>query len=253
MSEENRERNANAKQEHRGQARTDVSRYSGIGLTKRNEEFMFQLNKMLDQRNYTGEKRNTQLDETLTKLQEGQKTGQTAKQLFGTPTAYAEELINGPAKPGAVNGQGEMAGFWPTAADSMLSILAIFTAMYGILGYFSKASAAQSGQMGIVGIILVSAVFGLGWAWLTPILNPASGHQRLPLWRILLYMAGLLVGILVLFAAVSLLPQAINPIVPAWLYIVIALASFGGDMWIRRRFNVVGGMFSGAAGRNRRR
>ncbi|QLE63289.1 Membrane protein [Furfurilactobacillus rossiae] len=243
MTEENRERNAGAKQEHHGQIRTDTSRFNDQGLTKRNEEFMYQLNKILDQRDYTGEQRNVKVDDTLNKLKEGQKTGQTAKQLFGTPTAHADELINGPAK--NTNGDGtEPAGFWPTAADSALSILAIFTAMYGILGFFSKQPAQQSGQMGIVGILIVSIVFGLGWSWLTPMLNPTDRRKRLPLWRILLAMAGLLVLILVLFMGVSLLPPVVNPILPAWLYILLALAAFGADLWLRRRFNIIGGMFA---------
>ncbi len=255
MTEENRERNAGAKQEHHGQIRTDSGRFNDQGLTKRNEEFMFQLNKILDQRDFTGAQRNIKMDDTLEKLKAGQKTGQTAKQLFGTPTAHAEEMINGPAKK-ADGSDAEQAGFWPTAADSALSILAIFTAMYGILGFFSKQPAQQSGQMGIVGIVLVSGVFGLGWAWLTPMLNPTDHRKRLPLWKILLAMAGLLVLILVLFMGVSLLPAVINPILPAWLYIILALAAFGADLWLRRRFNVVGGMFANpnnARNRNQRK
>ncbi|GEK29601.1 DUF1129 domain-containing protein [Furfurilactobacillus siliginis] len=250
MSEDNRERNASAKQEHHGQIRTDTSKYNELGLTKRNQEFMYQLNKVLDQRGFSGEKRNVQVTDTLTKLEEGQKTGQTAKQLFGTPTAYAEELINGPAKNSAA-ANGEAAGYWPTAADSALSMLAIFAGMYGILGFFSKTPAAQAGQMGLLGIILVSGVFGLGWAWLTPMLNPTDKRKRVPLWRILLDMVALLAVILLLFTGVTMLPPVINPVLPPVAYIILALAAFGADLWIRRRFNVVGGMFAGP--RNQRR
>ena len=97
-SKEQQPRNAAAGQRQKEYAkdqRQETARAFGKqGLTRKNEEFMFQLNKQLDAQGADPAKKPAMLEETLKALQEGQKTGQTARGLFGTPTQRAHALLH---------------------------------------------------------------------------------------------------------------------------------------------------------------
>ena len=79
-SKEQQPRNAAAGQRQKEYAkdqRQETARAFGKqGLTRKNEEFMFQLNKQLDAQGADPAKKPAMLEETLKALQEGQKTGQ---------------------------------------------------------------------------------------------------------------------------------------------------------------------------------
>lgn len=45
--------------------------FSEYGLTRKNEEFMYQLNKQLDAKKVAADKKKTWINETVAKLQEG--------------------------------------------------------------------------------------------------------------------------------------------------------------------------------------
>ena len=68
--------------------------FTQYNLTRKNEEFMFQLNKQLDAQGADPAKKPAMLEETIKALQEGQKSGQTARGLFGTPTQRAHALLH---------------------------------------------------------------------------------------------------------------------------------------------------------------
>ena len=97
MSEQE-QRNTAAGQRQRQHLKEDQQKtgmmFENAGLTRKNEDFMYQLNKQLDAQGATAEAKTALLEETMTALLEGQKTGQTAKGLFGTPTKYADELLH---------------------------------------------------------------------------------------------------------------------------------------------------------------
>ena len=97
MSEQE-QRNTAAGQRQRQHLKEDQQKtgmmFENAGLTRKNEDFMYQLNKQLDAQGATAEAKTALLEETMTALLEGQKTGQTAKGLFGTPTKHADELLH---------------------------------------------------------------------------------------------------------------------------------------------------------------
>ena len=97
MSEE-QPRNAQAgqrqKQLEKERRQANGNAFSNYDLTRKNEDFMYQLNKQLDRLGVPSDKKDSMLKETIDKLLAGQKKGQTARALFGTPTEYAKELKN---------------------------------------------------------------------------------------------------------------------------------------------------------------
>ncbi|WP_143810592.1 DUF1129 family protein, partial [Oenococcus oeni] len=64
-------------------------------LSKRNQEFIFHLTKLLNNsKSFNDEKTNSTLITVREKLLAGQKTGKTARQLFGTPSEFYQDLID---------------------------------------------------------------------------------------------------------------------------------------------------------------
>ena len=67
-------------------------------LTKRNEQYIFDLKKSLKAANLSEEELALALHGILPELVAGQKTGKTARQLFGTVSERTEAILNKPAE-----------------------------------------------------------------------------------------------------------------------------------------------------------
>lgn len=67
-------------------------------LTKRNEQYIFDLKKALKAANLTDEQTIVALNEMLPTLVEEQKSGKTARQLFGTVSERLDAIVNKPAE-----------------------------------------------------------------------------------------------------------------------------------------------------------
>lgn len=67
--------------------------------------------------------------------------------------------------------------------------------------------------------------------------------SKKPLWqRILVVIAGLAAW-LIIYMLVSMLPNAVNPRLNPWVYIVIGVVTFIGDMYFRAKFHVTGSLY----------
>lgn len=184
MSEE-QPRNAQAgqrqKQREKAQRQEKGNAFANFGLTRKNEEFIYQLNKQLDRLGVAKDKRDTMINETVAKLQAGQKKGQTAKTLFGTPTEYAKELKNPKPKDEPADGKQSMKLL---SIDNTLIFFSIFTFMYGIMFLLSPEilKTKQYGSSGITAIVLVAVIGGVSLATLCSSCNRGvgrrSGHWR---------------------------------------------------------------------------
>ena len=82
------------KQHHKAAQQATGRAFADAGLTRKNEEFMFQLNKQLEAQGAPADKKAEWLQATVEQLLAGQKDAKTAKGLFGTPMAYAHELLH---------------------------------------------------------------------------------------------------------------------------------------------------------------
>ncbi|MBO9150328.1 MAG: DUF1129 family protein, partial [Escherichia coli] len=154
-SKEQQPRNAAAGQRQKEYAkdqRQETARAFGKqGLTRKNEEFMFQLNKQLDAQGADPAKKPAMLEETLKALQEGQKTGQTARGLFGTPTQRAHALLH----PEPTEQSQTQTSLKLMALDNGIMFFAIFTFMFGLMDWISPQAmkVSHNGNMGITSII----------------------------------------------------------------------------------------------------
>ncbi|MDO4903173.1 MAG: DUF1129 domain-containing protein [Limosilactobacillus sp.] len=248
MSEE-QPRNAKAgemqKQRQKEQRQEMGTSFSKYGLTRKNEEFMYQLNKQLDRQGVAKEKQPEMIQATVEKLLEGQKSGQTAKNLFGTPTEYAKELKNPKPKETA-----NVPGSWKLLAiDNTLIFFSIFTFMYGIMFLMSPEilKTKQYGSSGITAIVLVAIVGGLLFSYIMSQIQPGRKNGKSGMMKMLLLALGLVVW-LGIYMMAAWLPNVINPRLNAWVYIIFGAIGFIGDMYFRNKYNV-----TGVYGPNRRR
>lgn len=249
MSEE-QPRNAQAgqrqKQHEKEQRQARGNAFSKYPLTRKNEEFMYQLNKQLDRLGVASDKKPEMLDETVQQLIAGQKKGQTAKTLFGTPTERAKALKN----PKPTTQEVTRRSLWLLAIDNGLIFLSIFTFMFGLMYWMTPVAmrSQRAGNSGITAIILVAAVGGLIFGYVALQLQPArdSNGKRVPtkpLWFRILAVVGGLIGWLLIYMLASLLPNVINPRLNQWLYFIVAVAAFAGDIFYRRRYHITGSIY----------
>lgn len=254
VSEENQKQPRNAaagskQREHVHEQHANVHRqFSELGLTKRSEEFMYQLNKQLDEQGIKQDKKPEALKTTIDTLLEGQKKGQTARQLFGTPAEKADELINGPKKAPVPASQ---SSFGLLATDNGLMFFSIFALLFGFMGTFQskalKAQAATSGTSGILAIILVAVFGGLLFAWVTKSIQPGSekAKQHSMWYKIGVVAVGLVAWIAIYFFVGFMPAKGINAQLPGLVYIVLAVIGFGVDIYLRRKYHIVGGALGG--------
>ncbi|WP_419153984.1 DUF1129 family protein [Weissella viridescens] len=224
------------------------------GLTKRNQEFMWQVQSAAND-----EQINAGLvAEIESNLLEAQKSGATAKQIYGTPEnalgiKTKEVQQSNSAQQASINYAAN--GFWKIAVDNSFVFFMMFSLMFGIMLLFSAkqvtASGQNVGQLGVTALILTSITGGVFFAGWTMLMAPnADGQRRGVIIRIL--------GSLAIFAAwfgcymgFGFLPAVINPLLPGWIYLVLAGLSFLGFQWWRRKTGMQGG-FLGGAGKARK-
>ena len=255
MSEEqplNAQAGQRQKQLEKERRQANGNAFSNYDLTRKNEDFMYQLNKQLDRLGVPSDKKDAMLKETIDKLLAGQKKGQTARALFGTPTEYAKEL----KKPKPTPAEASKQSIKLLAIDNMLIFLSIFTFMFGLMFWLSQTAmqTKNAGSSGITAILIVAITGGLIFGYVATQVQPQidkNGKRvsKKPLWqRILLIVAGLAAW-LIIYMLVSMLPNVINPRLNPWVYIGIGVITFIGDMYFRSKFHVTGSLYGNRAPR----
>ena len=124
-------------------------------LTKRNEQYMIGLDRALTQANYDEESKHTLYNKVMKELVTNQKCGTTARQLYGTVSECAENVLQ--RQEATVSS--ERSPDWLIALDGGLLLGAIFALISGT----SLLTAGENTQpgMGIVSLILNFIAGGL--------------------------------------------------------------------------------------------
>lgn len=208
-------------------------------LTKRNFDFMFQFMKEMRARDsYHGNLIELE-NEMLKALVAGQKEGKTAKHLFGTVTGYVREVETRPTKEDLAPSP-----FWQIWIEGGLLIGGAFSALAGLTLLMGNGSEnAQS--TGLTSLIINFIVGGLVMAILTkyqPDFNKPKGERGM--WRYILVAVLTLAAWLGFISLTTMfVPNSLNPVMPAFIYIAIAIIAFVIRWWFKREFNVKGGIF----------
>lgn len=202
-------------------------------LTKRNQQYIFDLKKAMDAANLSEEEKTVALHEMLPTLVAEQKGGKTARQLFGTVSEAIEQILTEPEIEASTN----PFLMW---ADNSLLILGVFGIMLGIMGLFSK----NSGQVyGVITLFLMSAmggwVFYLMYKYMYKYEQPGADRSQKPkLWQTILVLVGAFGIWMFIIGASSMIPTTINVILPPIVTIIISAAAIGLRQVLKKRYNI---------------
>lgn len=201
-------------------------------LTKKNQEFIHIATTQLIQLGKTDAEIKTLLESILPTILENQKTGLTARRLYGAPSEWAQQIAN-PKQEEATIPENENP--WLMWLDGSLLIMTLLGFVNGAMNLFG-----QGAPYGILTFLIIS--FGVGAGLYLMYHNVyrhmGSKESRPKMGRaiLLLLLATSLWSIIFYFA--NLIPASINPVLPPLAMLLLAAAAFGARHLLKKKYNV---------------
>ncbi|MFD2307391.1 DUF1129 domain-containing protein [Enterococcus termitis] len=202
-------------------------------LTKRNEQYIFDLKKSLVAANLSEEAQTLALHEILPQLVEGQKSGKTARQLFGTVSERTESILNKPE---------ELPESTPTLMwlDNTLLLFGVMTLMFSIMMMWSKG---KTQPLGLLTLVLASMaggyVFYLMYKYVYQYDRPGMDKSKRPGWfKTGLILVGSMLLWLAVFAGSAMLPAVINPIFDPVIVIILGGVALVVRHFLKKKYNM---------------
>lgn len=208
-------------------------------LTKRNEQYMIGLDRALTQANYDEESKHTLYNKMMKELVTNQKSGTTARQLYGTVSECAENVLQ--RQEATVSS--ERSPDWLIALDGGLLLGAIFALISGT-SLLTVGENTQPG-MGIISLILNFIAGGLSMLIVSkyqPDVNAPKGKKGYFKYIGVLILS-MVFWMLAMTATMVLVPPAINISLPATAYLIIGALSFALRVYLKKKFSITGGVF----------
>lgn len=203
------------------------------GLTKKNEDYMFRLNKILDENGMDVEQKQAALSKTYQELKEKQRQGITAVKLYGTVTEYAQEIISGRKK--GEQPPREPVKFWKLAVDNILIIFMMFCILYGVLGFFDEKNTQNNGWLTL---LTTSIIVGLGLAFFYKMMDPEKMKEAKNKWVRGLSITVIMVVVwLLAFGLIAFIPQSINYQLNPFVYAILAVLAFVVRNYLKKKYN----------------
>lgn len=208
-------------------------------LTKRNEQYIFDLNKALTAANLSEEDIVVALHDILPALVEGQKTGQTARQQFGTVSEQVQAILS---KPKEVKKNPA----WMMWLDNTLLFFAMLAILTGGVSLFTKESSMASG---ILSLLATSATGGLIfyflYQWIYQYERPGADQSKRPkMWKSMLILVGAMIVWILVYTGSMFLPAAINPVLNPAIVVAAGLVVLAFRFWFKKTFNIQGSFFT---------
>ena len=240
MAESKRNEKAAQQQQARAKA-VEVTMRDGkfSGLTKRNEDYLFHLDKALTEKNYDPEQKEQVLTEMYQELKEKQKQGVVATKLYGTVTEKAELIVNGPKKSEAPT---ELPKFWILALYNCFIMFIMFCIMYTLLGVFSPKQADVSG--GWITLLATSTIAGVGLAFFYRSMLSARKEKGKKRWiKTILITLELILIWVVAFGVIAFIPVSINRTMEPIVYAILAGLGYLVRRYLKKKYNFRSVMF----------
>lgn len=207
-------------------------------LTKRNEQYLFDLKKALQAANLSEEDQVVVFHDILSELIPAQKKGHTARQLFGTVSEKTQDILTKPV-------QQKKSKPWEMWLDDTLLMFSVFALATGALGLFSK-NASSYGIISLIGIAASGGyVFYLLYKNIYQYSIPGADQSKKP--STLKTFGVLALGFLgwfVVISIVTLIPPTINIPLPPIVTVALGAIVFGIRYWLRKKYGFRGSLMA---------
>ncbi|SKA02484.1 Uncharacterized membrane-anchored protein [Pilibacter termitis] len=212
-------------------------------LTKKNTEYIFSLKKAMDELGISETEKVEKLNEMLTEIVDKQKSGQTARSIYGTVTHVTNEMKSPNAT--AQNKEENTRPLWMWL-DNTLLLLAVLGLVSGVSAFITKEQTSTYGLLSTVVMAAVGGgVFYMMYHFIYQYEKPGADRSKRPS---MLKMAGImLVAMFVwmlIYAGTLFVPPVLNPHVSGWVMILIGGLSFLAKMYLKRQFNIASSLQS---------
>lgn len=216
------------------------SNFDLSALTAKNSDYVHSVTRGLLIEGKTDEQVKEILSEIVPQILEAQKTGITARNLLGTPTEFIEQYK---PKIGSKNVKETNKDPKLMILDSILLLLALLSALYGIMMFINNNSGVTYGITTIVlsaitGGLALYQVYRVQLA-ITTRKEKTKGFARFKPSILLAVYAIIWIFVTSLGA---LIPLAFNPVLGGIPYVAIAVIAFGIRYLLKRRYNIQSAM-----------
>lgn len=202
-------------------------------LSKKNADYLFKFKRALKEEDVSDEKQAEMLAEMLPEMLEAQHKGQPATQIYGPVSTKINQLLHAPKAPVKTSLQLQM-------LDNALIFLIMYLAFNGIAAQFSSKN--SNAMIGITSIVITAAMAGVIMTY--PMrYTQMPKEQRPPFWKMALIVVGLTLTFVAAYGVTILIPGFMNPVLPAWIQIVIAALLIVVRIYIKRRYKITGTFF----------
>ncbi|MBO1306344.1 DUF1129 domain-containing protein [Enterococcus sp. 669A] len=206
-------------------------------LTKRNQQYIFDLKKSLDAANFSEEQQEEALHDMLPILVTEQKTGKTARQLFGTVSERLDAIVNKPVK-------NEL------ATKPVLMWLDNFMFLFGLLSLISGAMAlfvprgTQTATYGLTALIVASATGGLVFYFMYLFVyqyeQPGADKSKKPkTWKTILILGSMTLVWFLIFNGAVFLPSSLNPTIDPVILTALGAIALAARYFLKKRYGIV--------------
>ncbi|GAB2486551.1 DUF1129 domain-containing protein [Alkalibacterium psychrotolerans] len=202
-------------------------------LTNKNKDYMVKLNRKLEDSNMPEDNKILVFNDMLKNIVAEQPNHITARKLYGTVTDQARFLID--------NNQGEQvkpvkrSETWKIYMDGALLLGGIFAVITGISYVFGD----QQAGLGLITMILNFLLGGLAVMIITKY-APQPGVKGGFIKYIVATTLTMLVWILLMAFGTALIPQALNPLIPGSITLVIGILAFAAKWYLKKKLNIQG-------------
>ena len=204
-------------------------------LTKKNEQYIFDLKKSLRAANLSEEAQALALQEILPELVAGQKSGRTARQLFGTVSERTQAILEKPEE------KPESTPFWMWL-DNTLLLFGVLTIMTAVMMMLSKGKNQPMGLLTCVfGAMVGGYSFYLLYKYIYQYDRPGVNKANRPGWlKTGAIVIGSMLLLLMAFTATMALPPAINPVLDPVVSNILGGITFGARYLLKKKYNMHG-------------
>ncbi|PZO96700.1 DUF1129 domain-containing protein [Streptococcus halichoeri] len=206
-------------------------------LTKKNQEFIHIATNQLIKDGKSDADIKAILEETLPLILEEQAKGVPARSFLGAPTSWASSFSQNSATAKPAANQAKNTNPWLMWLDTSLLFIGVVGLLNGLMAFFGSKAPGT----GLISLLALG--FGGGAAMYATyyfIYRHMGGDKknRPSTLKIILALSLVMLAWVSIYYVSALLPQAINPVLPPLLLIILGALAFGLRYYLAKKYNV---------------